>query len=470
MTLDFPSATRPQTKMMTVDDVIRLSKAGLSDDVIIQQIRNKNKDQSINLSTDQLLQLKGAHVSDRVIGMLSNPDGSALTQDASAVAEVVKRSSESVVQIVVSDASGQQAALGSGFLISADGRIVTNDHVIKGGHSAIVKLTNGAFFPVEGILAADPDKDIAIIKVAGKNLPFLALANSDAVHVGDHVVAIGSPLGLEGTVSDGIISALREDGPNKWIQTTAPVSHGNSGGPLLDLQTNVVGVITWGVDLQLGQNLNFAAPSDEVKSILLAIHSPTPLDSINEAGVSAMASAHAGHGELNGGLKALSWESTTKSDPLTGHSYKSFVLTGRYLSPPSNARATAPVISLRCDASPHHRMSGKLLAGFIDVGTVIDIENGQESTVKYRLDDGKLQTASRFEVGYSTDYQAIAIEDIFLDNLLWGHLIPHKPHSSGQVHKVVISVREHLDGDVVMEFDMPEAQAVGAACGTEYKN
>ena len=215
MTLDFPSATRPQTKMMTVDDVIRLSKAGLSDDVIIQQIRNKNKDQSINLSTDQLLQLKGAHVSDRVIGMLSNPDGSALTQDASAVAEVVKRSSESVVQIVVSDASGQQAALGSGFLISADGRIVTNDHVIKGGHSAIVKLTNGAFFPVEGILAADPDKDIAIIKVAGKNLPFLALANSDAVHVGDHVVAIGSPLGLEGTVSDGIISALREDGPNK---------------------------------------------------------------------------------------------------------------------------------------------------------------------------------------------------------------------------------------------------------------
>lgn len=58
-------------------------------------------------------------------------------------------------------------------------------------------------------------------------------------------------------------------------------------------------------------------------------------------------------------------------------------------------------------------MSGKLLAGFIDVGTVIDIENGQESTVKYRLDDGKLQTASRFEVGYSTDYQAIAIEDIF---------------------------------------------------------
>lgn len=164
---------------------------------------------------------------------------------ATSVAEVVKRSSDSVVQIVVSDSLGQQIALGSGFLISADGRIVTNFHVVKGGHSAIVKLTNGAFFPVEGVLAVDADKDIAVVKVAGKNLPFLALGKGEDVHVGDHVVAIGSPLGLEGTVSDGIVSALREDGPSRsWIQTTAPVSHGNSGGPLLDLKTNVVGVVT----------------------------------------------------------------------------------------------------------------------------------------------------------------------------------------------------------------------------------
>ena len=195
------------------------------------------------------------------------------------VADVVKGSSGAVVQIEVSDSLGHATALGSGFLISSDGKIVTNYHVIKGAHSAIVKLANGAFFPVEGLLAVDVDKDLAILKVAGKNLPFLSMGNSVDLHVGDHVVAIGSPLGLEGTVSDGIVSAIREEQDNKWIQTTAPVSHGNSGGPLLDLNGTVAGVITWGVNLQLGQNLNFAASSDEVKALLLRSHPPSPLGS-----------------------------------------------------------------------------------------------------------------------------------------------------------------------------------------------
>ena len=100
--------------------------------------------------------------------------------------------------------------MGSGFLVSADGEIVTNYHVIKDAHSAIVKLSNGAFFRVNGVLASDADKDLAIIKVDGKNLPFLTLGEIDKLHVGDHVVAIGSPLGFEGTVSDGIVSALRD--------------------------------------------------------------------------------------------------------------------------------------------------------------------------------------------------------------------------------------------------------------------
>jgi hypothetical protein len=185
------------------------------------------------------------------------------------VAGVVKRSSDAVVLIVISNAAGQETALGSGFLVSADGEIVTNYHVIKEAHSAIVKLSNGAFFPVSGVFATDPSKDLAVIKVNGKNLPFLALADMGNLHVGEHVVAIGSPLGLEGTVSDGIVSAVRDVENKKWIQTTAPVSHGNSGGPLLDMNNHVVGVITWGVNLELGQNLNFAAPCDEVTKLLI---------------------------------------------------------------------------------------------------------------------------------------------------------------------------------------------------------
>jgi serine protease Do len=146
------------------------------------------------------------------------------------VADVVKRSSDAVVLIVISNSAGEETALGSGFLVSADGEIVTNYHVIKEAHSAIVKLSNGAFFPANGVLASDADKDLAIIKVSGKNLPFLTLGDLDKLHVGDHVVAIGSPLGLEGTASDGIVSALRDVANMQWIQTTAPVSHGNSAG------------------------------------------------------------------------------------------------------------------------------------------------------------------------------------------------------------------------------------------------
>jgi len=220
------------------------------------------------------------------------------------VADVVKWSSDAVVLIVISNSAGQETALGSGFLVSADGEIVTNYHVIKEAHSAIVKLSNGAFFPVSGVLATDSDKDLAIIKVNGKNLPFLTLGDINKLHVGDHVVAIGSPLGLEGTVSDGIVSALRDVDSEKWIQTTAPVSHGNSGGPLLDMNNHVVGVITWGVNLELGQNLNFAAPSSEVTDLLVTSRQQVkPLDVVTSKG-----------GSLSGG--AL-WTSLTSGRDYT---------------------------------------------------------------------------------------------------------------------------------------------------------
>lgn len=210
------------------------------------------------------------------------------TEAQGGVADVVRRSSDAVVLIVISDSSGHETALGSGFLISADGEIVTNYHVIKEAHSATVKLANGAFFPVTGVLASDADKDLAILKVGGKNLPFLQLGDVNSLHVGDHVVAIGSPLGLEGTASDGIVSALRDADRMQWIQTTAPVSHGNSGGPLLDLNDRVVGVITWGVPL--GQNLNFAAPSIEVKALLvLAQQKAKPLASVGSENESTLA-------------------------------------------------------------------------------------------------------------------------------------------------------------------------------------
>jgi len=182
------------------------------------------------------------------------------------VATLVKRSSDAVVLILTSDSNGPETAVGSGFSVSADGEIVTNFHIVEGAHSVVVKLPTGAVVPVSGVLAWNPDRDLAILKVSGKNLPFLTLENDDTLQAGDHVVAIGSPLGLEGTLSDGIVSSIRESDGKKWIQTTAPASHSNSGGPLVDMRGKVVGVMTW-ISKQ-GQNLNFAIPSDDVKFLL----------------------------------------------------------------------------------------------------------------------------------------------------------------------------------------------------------
>jgi len=183
------------------------------------------------------------------------------------VSEVVKTSVGSVVLIVVSDENGKPTAEGSGFIASSDGKIVTNHHVIAGAHSAVVKLDNGAFFVVDGVIADDPARDIAVLKVSGKNLPTLTLADSDVISPGDHVVAIGSPLGLENSISDGIVSGFREDSSGRsWIQTTAPVSHGNSGGPLLTMEAKVAGVVTW--KASEGENLNFALPSKLIVGFL----------------------------------------------------------------------------------------------------------------------------------------------------------------------------------------------------------
>jgi len=182
---------------------------------------------------------------------------------------LVKSSIDSVVLIVVNDAEGKPVLEGSGFLVSSDGRIVTNHHVIRDASSAVVKLNNGSFFPVEGIISDDPEHDLALIKVQGKNLPYLSLEDSESLSVGQRVLAIGSPLGLENSVSDGIVSGFRTDEQGKsWIQTTAPASHGNSGGPLLVMDGKVIGVLTWKAGA--GENLNFAVPSKLIAPLLVS--------------------------------------------------------------------------------------------------------------------------------------------------------------------------------------------------------
>jgi len=185
---------------------------------------------------------------------------------------IAKAANGAVVSIVMSDKDGNPIAQGSGFVVSQDGDILTNYHVIAEGTSAVVKLPDGAFYLVDGVLASDKARDIAVIKAHGEHFRTLTLGDSDHVQVGQEVVAIGNPLSLESTVSNGIVSSVRsiDEKGGKYLQITAPISPGSSGGPLFNMEGQVIGVTT--MYLKGGENLNFAIPINAAKSLLLMQH------------------------------------------------------------------------------------------------------------------------------------------------------------------------------------------------------
>ena len=156
---------------------------------------------------------------------------------------------------------------GSGFLISPSGLIVTNYHVIEDMDRLAVALGENKVFDVDTIVAEDPDKDIAVLKIAGQNLPYIVMGDSDLVKVGQKIFTIGNPEGYNNTISEGIISQIREFelGINSF-QITAPISQGSSGGVLLNATGEVIGITNmtdW-----YGQNINFAIPINYVKGLL----------------------------------------------------------------------------------------------------------------------------------------------------------------------------------------------------------
>ncbi|MDM8526098.1 DegQ family serine endoprotease [Desulfococcaceae bacterium HSG8] len=164
----------------------------------------------------------------------------------------------------------KQRSLGSGFIINEDGYIVTNNHVIEDADEIEVKLKNGDEYEAE-IVGRDPNTDLALIKVkSGSNFPSVKLGDSDALKVGQWVVAIGNPFGLEHTVTAGIVSAKGRvigSGPyDDFIQTDASINPGNSGGPLLNMKGEVVGINT--AIVASGQGIGFAIPVSLAKGIV----------------------------------------------------------------------------------------------------------------------------------------------------------------------------------------------------------
>ena len=215
---------------------------------------------------------------------VSNGEPAANTTGLS-VSDIYQRTQKGVVEITVTTSQSTnpfggeqtQQAQGSGFVYDSNGRIITNQHVVEGATSISVRFWNGKTYKAE-VVGSDPSTDLAVIKVdaPASVLTPLTLADSNAVAVGDNVVAIGSPFGLENTVTSGIVSALHRQmtSPNNFsiddsIQTDAAINHGNSGGPLLNAEAQVIGVNAQ-IESDSGGNdgVGFAIPSNTVKSIV----------------------------------------------------------------------------------------------------------------------------------------------------------------------------------------------------------
>lgn len=159
---------------------------------------------------------------------------------------------------------------GSGFIISADGYVVTNNHVVEGAQEIVVSLADGRQLPAR-LVGRDPPTDLAVLKVDAGGLPFVSFARSATPEVGDWVVAVGNPFGLGGTATAGIVSARgREIGEAfvSYLQIDAPINSGNSGGPSFDLQGRVVGVNTAIFSPSGGSvGIGFAIPADLAESV-----------------------------------------------------------------------------------------------------------------------------------------------------------------------------------------------------------
>jgi S1-C subfamily serine protease len=186
-----------------------------------------------------------------------------------AVVNVVEAISPAVIRVTGREA---RAGIGSGFLVTPDGYAITNSHVVGGREKVIAETDEGDRIDA-AVIGDDPATDLAVLRLAAGDLPYAEIGDSEALRVGQLVIAMGSPLGLQSTVSTGVVSAVgrsmrSRDGRliENVVQHAAPINPGNSGGPLVDSRGRVVGVNT--AIIQFAQGIGFAVPSETVRWVL----------------------------------------------------------------------------------------------------------------------------------------------------------------------------------------------------------
>ena len=181
--------------------------------------------------------------------------------------DLIKKVEPSIVVILTFNQAGKQMGQGTGFFISKNGDVISNHHVLQGASRSRIKLSSGEEFAVKRVVAEDPEGDLVRISVDIPEERVTPLSISpETPRVGEKVLVIGTPLGLDQTVSDGIVSAIREIPDfGRIMQMTAPISPGSSGSPVLNMKGDVVGIATF--LLVAGQNLNFAVPAERISTL-----------------------------------------------------------------------------------------------------------------------------------------------------------------------------------------------------------
>jgi len=193
---------------------------------------------------------------------------------ATTIPDIVAKAKPAVVQVIAFDGNWSPIRTGTGFFVSADGDLLTNFHVIQGATHISARTNKGAIFVFEKLIAGSADSDVAFLKFEATDVDYLKIGSSTEAVEGETVLVIGNPEGLQGTVSNGIISAFREN--RSYIQITAPISPGSSGSPVLDETGQVIGMAT--LVYKEGQNLNFAISAEVIEAVVrsrLAEGTPT---------------------------------------------------------------------------------------------------------------------------------------------------------------------------------------------------
>jgi S1-C subfamily serine protease len=189
-----------------------------------------------------------------------------IAQQSLTPAQIAERAARSTVQIRAFDAQNRRIQSGTGFVISSNGTIVTNYHVVQGAHALQIEINSNEIYDNVYYVTSDPRRDLVVLRIFVENLHPLALGSDVDAAVGERIYVMGNPLGQINTFSDGIVSAKRTVEGVALLQITAPISSGSSGGPVMNARGEVIGVATMGV--RGGENLNFSVPVRYVRPLM----------------------------------------------------------------------------------------------------------------------------------------------------------------------------------------------------------